>query len=132
ELLLEDPEQLVVVPQSLGRLGVLAEPTSVCARAIRHARTIGGRQPWQLQRALVLGGGAVGMLSTLLLRLQGVDVWTASLEESNDLVETIGGHYVSTENSPLADLGTFDLVIEAAGNAQLMAQTLGLLGRSGI
>ena len=37
-------------------LGALVEPTSICARALRHARTIGGRQPWQLRRALVIGG----------------------------------------------------------------------------
>ncbi|HEY8776500.1 MAG TPA: alcohol dehydrogenase catalytic domain-containing protein, partial [Gaiellaceae bacterium] len=45
ELVAEDPEQLVAIPKSLGRLGVLAEPTSICERALRHARTIGGRQP---------------------------------------------------------------------------------------
>src|SRR5205814_8743844 len=32
----------------------------------------------------------------------------------------------------LSKLGKFDLVVEAAGNAQLMAQTLGLLRRSGV
>ena len=37
------------IPPSLGRLGVLAEPTSICARALRHAQAIGGRQPWQLR-----------------------------------------------------------------------------------
>jgi glucose 1-dehydrogenase len=132
ELVLEDPTQVIAVPRSLGRLGVLAEPTSVCARAIRHARAIGGRQPWQLERALVIGAGAVGMLSTLLLRLQGIEVWTASLEPSNDLVEAVGGHYVATGSSPLSELGGFDLVIEAAGNAQLMADALGLLRRSGV
>ncbi len=57
ELVAEDACELVAVPRALGRLGVLAEPTSICARALRHARTIGGRQPWRLQRALVLGGG---------------------------------------------------------------------------
>jgi len=132
ELVLEDPSQLIVVPSSLGRLGVLAEPTSICARAIRHARAIGGRQPWELQRALVIGGGAVGILSTALLRLQGIEVWTASLEESNALVEEVGAHYVSTKDAPLAELDGFDLVIEAAGNAQLMADALGLLRRSGV
>jgi len=132
ELVLEDPSQLIVVPSSLGRLGVLAEPTSICARAIRHVRAIGGRQPWELQRALVIGGGAVGILSTVLLRLQGIEVWTASLEESNGLVEEVGAHYVSTKDTPLAELDGFDLVIEAAGNAQLMADALGLLRRSGV
>ena len=80
----------------------------------------------------MVGGGAVGMLSTVLLRLQGVDVWTASLEASNPLVDAVGGHYVSTESTPLGELGDFDLVIEAAGNAQLMAGSLGLLRRSGV
>src|SRR5690348_15109463 len=41
ELVAEDPAQLVAIPRSLGRLGVLAEPTSICARALRHARAIG-------------------------------------------------------------------------------------------
>jgi threonine dehydrogenase-like Zn-dependent dehydrogenase len=132
ELVAEDPTQVILVPPRLGRLGVLAEPTSICARAIRHARTIGGRQPWQLERALVIGAGAVGLLSTVLLRLDGVEVWTASLEPSSDLVEATGAHYVSTGDTPLSELGRFDLVIEAAGNAQLMADSLGLLRRSGV
>jgi glucose 1-dehydrogenase len=132
ELVAEDPEQLVAIPRSLGRLGVLAEPTSICERALRHARTIGGRQPWQLERALVIGAGAIGLLTTYLLRLADVEVWTASLEPENELVEQSGARYVSTPDEELSELGTFDLVVEAAGNAQLMARTLGLLRRSGV
>ena len=132
ELVAEDPEQLIAIPKSLGRLGVLAEPTSICERALRHARTIGGRQPWQLERALVIGAGAIGLLMTYLLRLADVEVWTASLESENELVEQCGARYVSTHDNDLSELGKFDLVIEAAGNAQLMAQTLGLLRRSGV
>ena len=132
ELVAEDPEQLVAIPSSLGRLGVLAEPTSICERALRHARTIGGRQPWQLERALVIGAGAIGLLITYLLRLAGVEVWTASLERENDLVEYSGASYVSTQDHDLSELGKFDFVIEAAGNAQLMARTLGQLRRSGV
>jgi glucose 1-dehydrogenase len=132
ELVAEDPQQLVAIPKSLGRLGVLAEPTSICERALRHARAIGGRQPWQLERALVIGAGAIGLLMTYLLRLADVEVWTASLEPENELVEQSGARYVSTPGDELSGLGTFDLVIEAAGNAQLMARTLGLLRRSGV
>jgi glucose 1-dehydrogenase len=132
ELVAEDPEQLVAIPKSLGRLGVLAEPTSICERALRHARTIGGRQPWQLRRALVIGAGAIGLLMTYLLRLADVEVWTASLEPENELVEQSGARYASTQDSELSELGKFDLVIEAAGNAQVMARTLGLLRRSGV
>jgi threonine dehydrogenase-like Zn-dependent dehydrogenase len=132
ELVAEDPKQLIAIPKSLGRLGVLAEPTSICERAFRHARTIGGRQPWQLERALVIGAGAIGLLMTYLLRLADVEVWTASLEPENELVEQSGARYASTQDNDLSELGKFDLVIEAAGNAQMMAKTLGLLRRSGV
>ncbi len=132
ELVVEDPGQLVPIPPSLGRLGVLAEPASICERALRHARAIGGRQPWDLQRALVLGAGAVGTLTTYLLRLAGVEVWTASLEPSHELVTASGAQYVSLPETALAELGGFDLVVEAAGDAQLMADSLGLLRRSGV
>ena len=84
ELVAEDPAQLIGVPRSLGRLGVLVEPASICERGIRHARSIGGRQPWELQRALVLGAGAIGMLSTYILRLAGLEVWTAARSPADD------------------------------------------------
>jgi threonine dehydrogenase-like Zn-dependent dehydrogenase len=132
ELLAEDPAQIIPIPAPLGRLGVLAEPTSVCARGIRHAQAIGNRQPWPEKRALVIGAGAVGMLATFLLRLEGLDVWAASLEPSNALVEAIGAHYVSTKDTDLKELGGFDLVLECAGDAQTMADSLGLLRRSGV
>jgi glucose 1-dehydrogenase len=140
ELVAEDPAQLVAVPRSLGRLGVLAEPTSICARALRHVRAIGGRQPWEPGRALVIGAGAIGMLATYLLRLDGLDVWTAGLDPPGgpraELVEASGARYVATGEMPLAalrdEVGGFDVVVEAAGNAQLMADTLGLLRRSGV
>jgi threonine dehydrogenase-like Zn-dependent dehydrogenase len=132
ELVVEDPGQLVPIPRSLGRLGVLAEPASICERALRHARAIGNRQPWELQRALVLGAGAVGTLVTYLLRLSDAEVWTASLEPSHDLVSASGAQYVPLPATDLQELGGFDLVVEAAGDAQLMADALGLLRRSGV
>jgi len=132
ELVVEDPAQLVPIPRSLGRLGVLAEPTSICTRGIRHALTIGGRQPWEPRRALVTGAGAVGLLSTMLLRLEGLDVWVASLEPASPIAEALGAHYVSTKTTELADVGPFDIVVEAAGSAQLVLDAFALLGRSGV
>jgi glucose 1-dehydrogenase len=130
ELVVEDADQLIPVPRTLGRLGVLAEPTSICERALRHAQTIGGRQPWRLQRALVLGAGAVGLLTTFLLRLDGVETWVASLEPEAPLVTESGASYVQVDD--LDELGDFDLVVECAGNAQLMADAIGRLKRSGV
>jgi glucose 1-dehydrogenase len=140
ELVAEAPEHLVRIPPELGKLAVLAEPASICARGIRHARAIGDRQPWKPVRALVLGTGAIGMLSTYLLRLDGFEVWTVGRTPAGnpkaELAEACGARYVSSSETPTADVaadvGGFDVVVEATGDAQVMTDTLGLLGRGGV
>jgi threonine dehydrogenase-like Zn-dependent dehydrogenase len=140
ELVAEAPEHLVPVPEELGPLGVLAEPASICARGLRHAEAIAGRQPWAPRRALVLGTGAIGMLATYLLRLRGFDVWTAgrsaATEQRAQLAAASGATYFCTSDvtpaAAAADVGGFDLVLEATGDAQVMLETLALLGRNGV
>ncbi|HZG50441.1 MAG TPA: alcohol dehydrogenase catalytic domain-containing protein [Thermoleophilaceae bacterium] len=140
ELTTERAEHLVRVPAALGRLGVLAEPASVCARAIRHARAVAERQPWRSERALVIGPGAIGMLSTYFLRVDGFEVWVAGRSPGAtakaELAEACGARYVCSTETPLpelaADVGGFDLVVEAAGDAQVMLDTLGLLRQGGV
>jgi threonine dehydrogenase-like Zn-dependent dehydrogenase len=140
DLVVEDPANVVAVPESLGRLGVLAEPASICARGLRHAYAIGARQPWAPTRTLVAGSGAIGMLATFLLRLGGHEVWTAGRRPAGSdkarLIEAVGARYVSTAETPLAalakDVRGFDLVLEATGDAQVMLGTLGLLRRNGV
>ena len=106
DLATEAAEHLVPVPRSLGRLGVLAEPSSICARAIRHARAAAERQPWRTERALVIGAGAIGMLSTYFLRLDGFEVWVAGRSPGptpkTELAEACGARYVSTAEISLA------------------------------
>jgi threonine dehydrogenase-like Zn-dependent dehydrogenase len=140
DLVAEWPDQLVAVPPALGRLGVLAEPGSVCARALRHVRAVGGRQHWSPRRALVVGAGAIGMLATYFLRLEGIDVWTSSQEPAGspkaELVAAAGATYVPVAATTPAELaaavGGFDVVIEAAGDAQAMLEALALLRRNGV
>jgi len=140
ELAAVPAEHLVAIPEALGLLGVLAEPASICARAIRHVHAVGGRQPWRPARALVLGAGAIGMLCTYFLRLEGLDVWTSALEppssEKAELVGAAGARYAQAAETPPAALATeaggFDVVIVAAGSAQLSLDALGLLRRNGV
>jgi glucose 1-dehydrogenase len=140
ELATEAAEHLVAVPRSLGRFGVLAEPSSICSRAIRHARAAAERQPWRTERALVIGAGAIGMLSTYFLRLDGFEVWVAGRSRGptpkTELAGVCGARYISTAEISFTELvgetGGFDLVIEAAGDAQLMLDTLGVLRQNGI
>ncbi len=140
ELVAEAPEHLVPVPDGLGALAVLAEPASICARGIRHAQAVAGRQPWAPRRGLVLGTGAIGMLSTYLLRMEGYEVWVAGRPAVTDeralLVAASGATYFSTAETPpveaASDVGGFDVVLEATGDAQVMLNTLSLLARNGV
>lgn len=140
ELVVEDAEHVVAIPPTLGRLGVLAEPSSICARGLRHATAIGERQPWAPRRALVIGAGAIGMLATYMLRLAGHEVWTAARSEPSSakgrLVTASGARYVSTRETALGavreETGGFDVVIEAAGNAEMMVEAVAALRRNGV
>ena len=141
ELVPEDPAQLIGIPRSLGRLGVLVEPASDL-RAGDPPRACDRRPPdrGSSQQALVIGTGAIGMLSTYLLRLAGLDVWTAGRSPAGDprpqLAAASGARYVSTAAEPLASVrdeaGGFDLVVEATGDAQVMADSIALLRRNGV
>ena len=63
-------------------------------------------------------------------------MWTAGLESHVDLVGACGARYVSTNDVRLEalreEVGGFDLVIAAIPDAQTMAESLGLLRRSGV
>ena len=140
ELFLERPENLVRVPRELDRLAVLAEPMSVCERSLRHARAVGSRQGWEPRRALVLGVGAIGMLTVYLLRLAGIETWALARRSAASaraqLVRAAGARYVSTADASARDLarelGGPDLILEATGNVELAAEALGALGRNGV
>jgi threonine dehydrogenase-like Zn-dependent dehydrogenase len=133
ELVCESASNLFSVPAKLGRLGVLIEPTAVCERALRQACIIGNRQAWELRRALVLGAGPIGCLTAALLRLAEIDVVVAAAEERVDFVDLVGASYLQLiAQSMLDELGGFDLVVEAAGDAELLAASRGLLRRGGV
>ena len=77
ERFVDDAEYMVKVPQELKHLGVLSEPASVCAKAIDQAYLAQIRmQVWEPKRAFVTGAGQIGLLTTLMLKLRGIDVYT--------------------------------------------------------
>jgi threonine dehydrogenase-like Zn-dependent dehydrogenase len=140
ELVAEDAAEVVPVPASLDRLGVLAEPASVCARALRQVDAVGARGHWAPARALVVGAGAIGVLAATFLRLDGLEVWTASREPGSsrkaELVTATGGIYVPLGDTSLAalaeEVGRFDLVVQAAPDAQTTLDAVASLRRNGV
>ena len=141
EKYVDTPENIVRVPGGLREVGVLLEPLSIAEKGVLQAYEIQRRlRVWQPKVAAVLGAGTIGLLATLVLRLQGLDVVTLALQEppylNSGLVEAIGARYVSTRSVSLADAaakyGPFDLMFEATGFSPLVFEAMGVLGKNGV
>src|SRR5947209_1980238 len=140
ESFVDDAEYIVKVPQNLKQLGVLAEPASICAKAIEQAYLAQQRlQVWDPKRAFVLGAGQIGLLATMMLKLRGLDVFTLATRpgphRKSEIVEAYRAHYVSTRQTSMADLarqvGKPDLIFEATGNAEVCFRAMEVLAING-
>ena len=140
ETFVDDAEYVVKVPKNLKHLGVLAEPASVCAKAIEQAYLAQQRlQVWNPKRAFVLGAGQIGLLATMMLKLKGIEVHTLATKpgphRKSEIVEAYGATYVSTRETSMHDLakkvGKPDLIFEATGNAEVCFRAMEVLGLNG-
>ena len=109
EYFVDDEEFVVRIPVGLKHLHVLAEPMSCAAKAVEQAFLTQKRlQVWEPKRAWVTGSGQIGLLSTLILRLRGIEVFTVARGRKPNLkAEIVGGFgssYISTQDLSLADL----------------------------
>jgi glucose 1-dehydrogenase len=138
ELLAEDAQYLCRAPASIRDVAVLAEPLSIAEKGFRQYIAIQRRLPWladaddaevlEACRAVVLGGGPIGLLGAMLLRLYDVPTVVYSRSEppapEAEFTRQIGGEYVSSERESFEDvverLGGVDLVYEGTGAAELM------------
>jgi glucose 1-dehydrogenase len=141
EYYVEDSDYVVPLPESLREVGVLLEPLTVAEKAINQAFEIQRRlKVWEPRRAAVLGSGTIGLLATMALRLRGIEVTCLSLRRApylnSDLIEQIGGRYVSTQDVSLPEaaerFGPFDLMIEATGFSPLVFEAAEALGKNGV
>jgi len=140
EYFVDDVEYIVKVPRELRHLGVLAEPASVCAKAIEQAYLAQQRlQVWDPRVAFVLGAGQIGLLATMMLRLRGLEVYTLATTPGphlkSQIAEAYGAKYVSTRQVSMADLakntGRPDLIFEATGSAETCFRAMEVLGING-
>lgn len=150
ERIVEEERYLYRLPRSLRRIGVLVEPLSIAEKGVRQYLAVQRRLPWLHdasdgeilggRRALVLGAGPVGILAAMLLRERGCEVWVYSREPADDpraaLVESTGAHYLEAARVPVdvlaEELGSIDLVYEAAGDAALVLAALSQLGLNAV
>ena len=141
EFYVDDYEYVVRLPGSLREVGVLLEPLSVSQKAVRHAYEIQRRLTiWRPQRAAVLGSGTIGLLAALTLRLRGLELTVCSKREgehlNSELVEALGGRYVSTQEMTVAEAGQkhgpFDMILDATGYSPLPFEASEALAKNGV
>jgi threonine dehydrogenase-like Zn-dependent dehydrogenase len=137
ERYVEDWRYITPMPPCLSETGVLLEPLTVAEKAINQAFEIQRRlKVWEPRRAAVLGSGTVGLLATLVLRLRGIEVTCFSLPQppyrNSELIEQIGGTYLSTQETDIKDHGTFDIVIECTGFSPLVWDGAQILAKNGV
>jgi threonine dehydrogenase-like Zn-dependent dehydrogenase len=137
----EDAQYVFPLPDGLRDVGVLLEPTTVAEKGINHAYEIQRRlKVWNPTRACILGSGTIGLLAALVARLRGLEVTVYSLPQrpyrNADLIEELGGVYVSSQDASLADVsadrGPFDLMLDATGFSPLVWEAAEVLGKNGV
>jgi len=145
----DDARFLHQVPAELREVAVLVEPLTIAEKALTEFGQMQQRLPWigrnsesheYLHEALVLGAGPVGLLGAMALIARGFKTWVYSRDPAGsvkaNLVEAIGGHYVSAEAASVTDLGeqmeNLDLVYEATGASRLAFEVIKILGANGI
>jgi threonine dehydrogenase-like Zn-dependent dehydrogenase len=141
ELYVEDWQYVFPLPEALREVGVLLEPTTVAEKGVNHAYEIQRRlKVWEPRSACVLGAGTIGLLTALVTRLRGLEVTVYSQRRrpyrNGDLIEELGGVYVSSQDATLAeassDRGPFDLMFEATGFSPLVWEAAEVLGKNGV
>src|SRR4030095_9515 len=139
------------VPKELRNVAVLVEPLTIDEKALTQVWQVQERLPWSCpvtpgkaaancHRAVVLGAGPVGLLGAMALVNYDFDTYVYSREPApnpkSQLLEGIGAHYLSAENTMpamLAELiGNIDLVYEATGASSLAFEMMKYLGTNGI
>jgi len=141
ERYVDDAEFIVKMPVGLKHLHVLAEPMSVSAKAVQQAYEVQRRlKVWRPRIAYVLGAGQIGLLTTLILRLRGLEVFTLARTRppslNAEIVAGFGANYVSTTETPLAELaqrtGKADLIVDATGSSAVAFGAMSVLGHNGV
>ena len=151
QFVVDDEKYMNVVPKEMRDVAVLVEPLTIAEKALTQVWQVQQRLPWSCpvapgkaaahcHRAVVLGAGPVGLLGAMALVNQDFDTYVYSREPApnpkSQLLESIGAHYISSENiapKMLPDqVGNIDLVYEATGASSLAFEMIKYLGANGI
>jgi glucose 1-dehydrogenase len=145
EFVVEEEHYLNLVPAALRDVAVLVEPLTIAEKAVTELWQVQKRLPWTetgelTHRAVVLGGGPVGLLGAMKLVKEGLDTTvysrTPAASDIQDLVTGFGAKFVHAETANPAQLaasiGNIDLIYEAVGASSLAFEMMPYLGTNGV
>lgn len=132
-----DARYLVKIPKDIEDVAVLLEPLSVAVNAVNEVYRIQQRMEWTPSKALVMGSGPLGLLTSMVLRLRGLEVHATATREQDSLkaeiVRQMGGRYINVRETPLSSMDErYDIVMEATGSVQAAMDALPQVERNGV
>jgi threonine dehydrogenase-like Zn-dependent dehydrogenase len=128
-----DPAFAVAVPEALGMLAVLTEPTSVVAKAWEQIERIGDRAHWHPRTVLITGAGPIGLLAALLARQRGYDTHVLDRVTNGPKPQLVADLGASYHTGQLADACEQPaIVIECTGVGTIVLDAMKHTGPTGI
>jgi len=124
ELVTIEEDFAIPIPDDLGTLGVLTEPSSILAKAWEQIDRIATRACSVHERVLVTGAGPIGLLAALMGVQRGLEVHVldrASEGNKPEMVAALGAHYHTGDVTDVAKEFDPDVVVECTGVAELVA-----------
>jgi len=124
ELVTIEEDFAIPVPDDLGTLGVLTEPSSILAKAWEQIDRIATRACSVHERVLVTGAGPIGLLAALMGSQRGLEVHVldrATEGVKPEVVHALGAEYHTGDIAEVAQAFEPDVVVECTGVAELVA-----------
>ena len=133
EFLRAPHENLVEIPEDMpAAQASLAEPIAVAYHAVHHGARLAHR-PLPGLRCIVLGGGAIGLASALVLRQAGAgEVWLIEPNEARRATAERAGITLTRAPGQGPQDGSCDLVLDAVGAAVTRADACRLARPGGV
>ena len=130
-----EADYAVKLAPALEPVGMLMEPTTIVAKAWDQIERIGSRAYFAPERVLVTGAGPIGLLAALLAAQRGLELHVldrATGGPKPELVADLGGRYHHSDVETVAREARPDVIVEATGAEQVVAEAMAHNAAAGI
>jgi glucose 1-dehydrogenase len=130
-----EADYAVKLDPALEPVGMLMEPTTIVAKAWDQIERIGRRAYFAPERVLVTGAGPIGLLAAMLGAQRGLEVHVLDRSEDGpkpELVAALGAHYHHSDVETVAGEASPDIIVEATGAEQVVAEAIANNAAAGI